>query len=174
MILKLIGMIILGVLSAALSYYKRNVYVDVFDDILGKDEPDQETVRVGRGFLYGFFFPIYFVLLLTGAIALVIFLLVAAALAAVGFVIVWVTEKIIPHEWFGNVITKVFSAIGLTRPEAKEELSFSNTTAGPPPGAGPTTPAGDSAENAPAGDEASESKPNPDAGINVTRKHTLD
>lgn len=172
MILKLIGMIILGVLSAALSYYKRNVYVDVFDDILGKDEPDQETVRVGRGFLYGFFFPIYFVLLLTGAIALVIFLLVAAALAAVGFVIVWVTEKIIPHEWFGNVIAKVFSAIGLTRPEAKGDVSFSNTTAGPPPSAD-STPA-DSPKPEPTGDGSSESKSNYDAGINVTRKHTLD
>lgn len=174
MIIKLIGMIILGVLGAALSYYRKNVYVDVFDDILGKDEPDQETVRVGRGFIYGFFFPIYFALVITCLIALVMFLIVAAILAAIGFVIVWITEKIIPSEWVGNLMVKVFSTVGMSAPTAVDEVSTFGAATGTPESPGQTPPS-----EPPSGDtdnkESSDiEKPNPDAGINVTRKHTLD
>jgi hypothetical protein len=174
-VIKLLGMIILGVLSAALSYYKKNIYVDIFDDILGKDEPEKETTRVGRGFLYGFFFPVYFVLLLTGAISLIIFLIIAAILAAIGFVIVWVTEKIIPQDWFGGIMTAVFSTIGLSRPVSNEEVSTMNTMAGPPPSTDFSGATGaPSSEKPTSEDDSKETETNPDAGINVTRKHTLD
>lgn len=112
-LLKLIGMIVLGLLSAALSYYKKNYYVRAFDDILGREEDDKAEVRIGRGFLYGFFFPVYFVLVLTALVALISFLIIAGIIAAVIFVIVWVTEKILPHEWFGNLVGGLFKSIGL-------------------------------------------------------------
>lgn len=116
MILKLIGMIVLGLLSAALSYYGKNYYVRAFDDIMGKEEDEKTDTRIGRGFLYGFFFPVYFVLLLSGLVALISFLIVAGVIAAVIFVIVWVTEKILPHEWFGNMIRGLFDSIGIKGP----------------------------------------------------------
>ncbi len=121
MILKLIGMIVLGLLSAALSYYKKNYYVRAFDDILGREEDEKAEARIGRGFLYGFFFPVYFVLLLTALIALIGFLIVAGIIAAVIFVIVWVTEKILPHEWVGNLVGGLFQSVGLkgAAPEAQ-------------------------------------------------------
>lgn len=110
---KFIGMIVLGLLSAALSYYKKNYYVRALDDILGREEDDKVEVRIGRGFLYGFFFPVYFGLILFGLVALISFLIVAGIIAAIIFVIVWVTEKILPHEWFGNLIGGLFKSIGL-------------------------------------------------------------
>jgi hypothetical protein len=113
MIWKLIGMIVLGLLSALLSYYKKNYYVRAFDDILGREEDDKTEVRVGRGFLYGFFFPVYFVLLLTALVALISFLILAGIMAAIIFVIVWVTEKILPHAWFGNLVGSLFQTLGL-------------------------------------------------------------
>lgn len=58
MIIKLIGMIALGLVSAALSYYNKNFYVRVFNDILGREEEEDVAARVGRGFFYGFFFPL--------------------------------------------------------------------------------------------------------------------
>jgi len=116
MILKLLGMILLGILSAALSYYKKNYYVGVFDDILGKEEDANVASRVGRGFLYGFFFPIYFVLLISGLAALISFLIAIGIVAAVAFVFVWVTEKILPHEWFGNLLLSLFKKLGLKGP----------------------------------------------------------
>jgi predicted histidine transporter YuiF (NhaC family) len=121
MILKLIGMIILGLLSALLSYYKKNYYVKVFDDILGKEEEEKAETRVGRGFLYGFFFPIFFVLLLTGLVALVAFLIVAGIIAAIVFVIVWVTEKILPCEWLGGIVRSLFGKIGIKGPAVEVE-----------------------------------------------------
>ena len=57
---------------------------------------------MGRGFIYGFLFPIYFILLLWGVVALVAFLIVAGIIAAIVFVMVWVSEKLLPHEWFGE------------------------------------------------------------------------
>jgi hypothetical protein len=112
-VMKLLGMIVLGLLSAALSYYKKNYYVRAFDDILGREEDDKAAVRVGRGFLYGFFFPVYFVLLLTALVALISFLILAGIIAAIIFVIVWVTEKILPHAWFGNLVGGLFQTLGL-------------------------------------------------------------
>jgi hypothetical protein len=123
MILKLIGMIVLGLLSAALSFYKKNYYVRAFDDILGREEDEKAETRIGRGFLYGFFFPVYFVLLLTALIALIAFLIVAGIIAAIIFVIVWVTEKILPHEWFGNLVGGLFKSIGLKGPVCDVQAS---------------------------------------------------
>jgi hypothetical protein len=117
MILKLIGMIVLGLLSAVLSYYKKNYYVRAFDDIMGREEDDKTDTRIGRGFLYGFFFPVYFVLLLSGLVALVAFLITAGIIAAVIFVIVWVTEKILPHEWFGGIVRSLFESVGIKGPK---------------------------------------------------------
>ena len=111
--LKLLGMILLGILSGALSYYRKNYYVGVFNDILGKDEEESPAARVGRGFLYGFFFPIYFSLLLAGLAALVSFLIAAGIIAAIVFVLVWITEKLLPHEWFGNILIGLFGRFGL-------------------------------------------------------------
>ncbi len=173
MIIKLIGMIILGVLGAALSYYRKNLYVNVFDDILGKDEPDQESVRVGRGFVYGFFFPVYFALVLTGLIALVIFLIIAAVLAAIGFAIVWVTEKFIPSDWVGNLMVRIFSTIGMSAPVKADEISTFGSSPAPPEST-MQTPTSDSPSGNTAKTESSGDTTNPDAGINVTRKHTLD
>jgi hypothetical protein len=113
MMLKLLGMILLGILSGALSYYRKNYYVGVFNDILGKDEEESPAARVGRGFLYGFFFPIYFSLLLAGLAALVSFLIAAGIIAAIVFVLVWITEKLLPHEWFGNILIGLFGKFGL-------------------------------------------------------------
>jgi hypothetical protein len=115
-LMKLIGMIVLGLLSAALSFYKKNLYVRAIDDIMGREEDEKSETRVGRGFLYGFFFPVYFCLLLTGLAALIAFLIVAGIIAAVIFVLVWVTEKILPHDWFGNIVRGLFFSVGIKGP----------------------------------------------------------
>ena len=81
MILKLIAMIVLGVLSAALTYYNKNYYVRVFDDILGREDEKSTAAKLGRSFVYGFLFPIYFVLLVAGLVALIAFLIVAGIIA---------------------------------------------------------------------------------------------
>ncbi len=159
----LLVMIILGLISAVLSYKNKNAYVEVFDDILGREEEEDESSRVGRGFLYGFFFPVYFILLLFGLLALVCFLIAAGIIAAIAFAIVWGTEKVVPHELFGNLVSGVLSKLGVSGSEA------STVTTGPP--AQPPTPSTDSSE--PAGDDQP-SEPDPDAGINVTRRHTID
>jgi len=112
-ILKLLGMIILGIVSAALSYYKKNYYVRIFDDILGKEEDEKTTVRVGRGFLYGFLFPIYFVLLLIGLVSLIVFLIIGGIIGVIVFVMVWITEKLLPHEWFGTIMLDLFKKVGM-------------------------------------------------------------
>jgi hypothetical protein len=117
MFLKLIGMIVLGLLSAALSYYGKNYYVRAFDDIMGREDDEKAETRIGRGFLYGFFFPVYFVLLLSGLVALVAFLITAGIIAAIIFVIVWVTEKILPHDWFGGLIRSLFDSVGIKGPK---------------------------------------------------------
>jgi hypothetical protein len=113
---KLIAMIVLGLLSAALSFYKKNLYVRAIDDIMGREEDEKSETRVGRGFLYGFFFPVYFALLLMGLVALIAFLILAGIIAAVIFVLVWVTEKILPHDWFGNIVRGLFFSVGIKGP----------------------------------------------------------
>ncbi len=114
MILKnLIVMILLGLLSAALSHYGKNYYVRVFDDILGREPDMKPETRVGRGFIYGFFFIWYFALVVCGLIALIAFLIVAGIVAAIVFIIVWITEKILPQDWFGGLCIRLFEKIGL-------------------------------------------------------------
>jgi hypothetical protein len=109
----LIAMIILGIFGALLSHYKANYYLRVVDDILGREEDEKQETRLGRGFIYGFFFPIYFGLLLWGIAFLVLFLIVAGIIAAIVFVMVWISEKILPHDWFGDIMLKLFEKIGL-------------------------------------------------------------
>jgi hypothetical protein len=109
----LIAMIILGILGAALSHYKANYYLGVVDDILGREEDEKPETRLGRGFIYGFLFPIYFFLLLVGVLVLVAFLIVAGVVAAIVFVMVWVSEKLLPHDWFGEIMLRLFEKIGL-------------------------------------------------------------
>lgn len=108
----LIAMIILGILGATLSHYKANYYLRVVDDILGREEDEKPETRLGRGFIYGFLFPIYFILLLWGIAALVAFLIVAGIVAAIVFVMVWVSEKILPHDWFGHIMLRLFEKMG--------------------------------------------------------------
>jgi hypothetical protein len=112
----LIGMIILGILSAVLSYYHKNYYVRLFDDILGREEDEAPATRAGRGFFYGFFFPVYFNLVLWGLLALIAFLVAAGIIAAIAFVLVWFTEKILPKQWVGGGLINVFSQVGLHEP----------------------------------------------------------
>ncbi|MFH1117506.1 MAG: hypothetical protein V1792_26600 [Pseudomonadota bacterium] len=120
----LIGMVILGILSALLSYYRKNYYVRVFNDILGKEEDDNTAVKVGRGFWYGFWFLIYFSLLLSGLICLIAFLIVAGIIAAIVFVLVWVSEKILPNELAGNILVGLFEKVGLRgAPAAPEPIA---------------------------------------------------
>jgi hypothetical protein len=109
-------MIFLGILSGVVSYYNKNYFVRIFNDIMGTEEDSRPEVRIGRGFLYGFFFPIYFVLLLTGLIALVAFLITAGIIAAIVFVLVWITEKILPHSFFGEPLQDLYAKIGLKPP----------------------------------------------------------
>ena len=109
----LIGMICFGILSALMSYYKKNYYVRVFNDILGKEEDENTAAKVGRGFWYGFWFLIYFSLLVTGLISLVAFLIVAGIIAAIVFVLVWISEKILPNELAGNILVGLLQKIGL-------------------------------------------------------------
>lgn len=115
MILKLLGMIVLGLISAVLSYYDKNFYVRVFNDILGREEDENLAARVGRGFFYGFFFPVYFVLLLAALAALVVFVIVAGVVAGIVFVIVWITEKILPNESLGKLLLDLFAAVGIAK-----------------------------------------------------------
>ncbi len=116
MFVDLIGMIILGLISAAFSYYNKNYYVRVFNDILGREEDEGAAARVGRGFFYGFFLPFYFVLLVFGLGCLIAFLIVAGIIAALIFVLVWVTEKILPNDWIGGVCIQLFEKVGLRGP----------------------------------------------------------
>lgn len=113
MLWKLIGMIALGLISAALSYYKKNYFVNLFNDILGKDEDEDSATRVGRGFIYGFLFPVYFSLLLSGLAILISFLIGAGIVAGIVFVLVWVTEKLLPQKWLGGYIVSLFNKIGI-------------------------------------------------------------
>ena len=117
MIWKLIGMIVLGIVSALLSFYNKNFYVKIFNDILGKEEEADTATRIGRGFVYGFLFPVYFVLLLLGLGALVLFLIVAGIIAAVIFVLVWFTEKILPNQWIGDILLGLFAKVGIKKKE---------------------------------------------------------
>ncbi len=142
MILKLIGMIALGLVSAALSYYDKNLYVRVFNDILGREEEEDLAAKVGRGFFYGFFSPVYFVLLLSGLIFLISFLIVAGIIAAIVFVIVWVTEKLLPNHWIGKICLDLFSKIGLSGPPARPAASVDQ------PAQSAVTPADDNAGSA--------------------------
>lgn len=105
-------MIILGILSALLSFYRKNYYVRVFNDILGKEEDENVAVKVGRGFWYGFWFLLYFSFLLTGLIALIAFLIVAGIIAACVFILVWISEKILPNEAAGNLLLGLFRKLG--------------------------------------------------------------
>ncbi len=143
LILKLIGMIILGVLSAVLSYYNKNYYVGLFNDILGREEDESPAVRTGRGFFYGFFFPVYFSLILSGLVALIAFLIVAGIIAAIVFVVVWVSEKILPKEWVGGGLIHLFSQVGLHGPPpapapATEPVQTVESPAAPAPPAADT------------------------------------
>ncbi|MGC8908475.1 MAG: hypothetical protein ACP5M0_13680 [Desulfomonilaceae bacterium] len=134
MILKLVGMIVLGLISAVLSYYNKNFYVRIFNDILGREEDEDVATRVGRGFYYGFFFPIYFVLVLAGLVTLVAFVIVIGIVAGIVFVIVWVTEKILPHEGLGKPLMNLFAAVGIAKKEevAQPVPSYRTTDAAPP------------------------------------------
>ncbi len=190
MFLKLIAMIVLGMLSAALSYYGKNYYVSIFDDILGKEEDDNDKVRVGRGFIYGFLFPIFFVALLIGAVALAIFLIIAGVVAAIVFVLVWISEKL-PHERFGLVIDGLFARIGLAVPpraaeparfpatpeptsaRQKAEEGFGTSASAPSSTTAPQTGQISGSTTAKETGEPREAAPS-EGGINVTRHHSLD
>lgn len=152
-ILMLIGMIVLGIASALLSYYKKNYYVRVFNDILGREEDDEVAARVGRGFWYGFWFPIYFSLLITGLIALIAFLIVAGIIAAIVFILVWITEKILPGSAIGNFLIGLFQKIGFSG--APEPVAEPVAQPAAPPAAplGDTADTGDTAEKS--GDDTS-------------------
>jgi len=167
--LKLLGLIVLGIISATLSYYNKNYYVGIFNDILGREEDERVVTRLGRGFLYGFFFPFYFSLIVAGIIALLGFLIVAGIIAAIVFVMVWVTENILPHEWFGNLILKLYQKIGFGEP-----VPPAAPAAPQPAAAAAPSPSGPLSPDAPAtGAEGSKDKAE-EPGINVTRTHKLD
>ncbi len=171
MILKLIVMIVLGLISAALTYYNRNYFVSVFDDIIGREEEDSSAVKMGRSFVYGFLFPLYFVLFVLGAVALVVCLIVGAIVAGIVFVLVWITERLIPHEGLGKLVQGLFTLLKLpgyspTAESARlqEEVSAPATDSPqPPPIPEPVRPPSDDTES-----------PFPGGGINRTRVHTLD
>jgi hypothetical protein len=149
-LMMLIAMIILGFLGAALSHYKANYYLRVVDDILGREEDEKPETGLGRGFIYGFLFPIYFVLLLSGLLALVAFLIFVGIIAAVVFVMVWVSEKILPHEWFGDITLKLFEKIGLKGAvAATEEAKTEIPGASVPPTPGPASSSDSPAEEPP-------------------------
>ncbi|MGC8603138.1 MAG: hypothetical protein ACP5VS_05550 [Desulfomonilaceae bacterium] len=121
MLWKLIGMIILGLVSGVLSYYRKNFFVNIFDDILGREETTDNVIKVGRGFFYGFFFPFYFLLLLAGLAALISFIISAGIIAAIVFILVWVTEKILPQKWVGEICLSLFKKIGLKGSESPDD-----------------------------------------------------
>jgi hypothetical protein len=137
-LLKLLCFILLGLLSAALSYYGKNYYVRIFDDIIGREEDPKVESRIGRGFYYGFFFPVYFSLLLTGLVGLVAFLIFAGIIAAIVFVIGWVIEKILPHEWAGNIVRRLFDSVGIKGPRIAAPSAPVTEAVSPPPGPGAT------------------------------------
>jgi len=176
-IIALALMIILGILSAALSHYRRNYYLRVFDDIIGREEDDRPTVKLGRAFIYGFFFPVYFALALLGVIALIAFLVVAGIIAAIIFVFVWVTEKLLPHDWFGELVLGLLQKLGFSGvpqaaniaavPPEPVEHSFAPS----PPPEPPAAPTKDEPKDEPMDDSPN---PFPGGGINRTRVHTLD
>ena len=118
---KLIGMIILGIISGGLSYYRKNFFVNIFDDILGREEDEDVVIRVGRGFFYGFFFPFYFLLLLAGLAALVSFIISAGIVATIVFILVWLTEKVLPRKWIGTTCISIFRKVGLKGPETSKQ-----------------------------------------------------
>ncbi|MGB6067387.1 MAG: hypothetical protein WBG50_21485 [Desulfomonilaceae bacterium] len=164
--------IVLGLVSATLSHYNKNYYVGVFNDILGKEEDERAATRVGRGFIYGFFFLIYLALIVIGLIVLLGFLVIAGIIAAIIFVMVWVTENILPNEWFGNLLLKLYSKIGMAQaapPATSAQLPVPSqpNTPMPSPSAPPTT--GTSSPEAEKGESKEEG-----LGINVTRRHSLD
>jgi hypothetical protein len=171
----LIGLIALGIISATLSYYNRNYYVGVFNDILGKEDDEKPATRVGRGFLYGFFFPLYLSLIVAGIVALIAFLIVAGIIAAIVFVLVWVTENILPREWFGDLLIKLYRKMGMAEPApSPAPLQPADFPVPPRPPAPPASsyvpPAADTiAANVEEPKENTE-----ELGINVTRKHKLD
>ncbi len=179
MILKLIFMILLGLLGAALSLYKKNYFVRIFDDILGREEDESLDTEVGRGFIYWFLLPIYFFFLVIGLIVLVIFLIIAAILAAIVFIMVWITEKILPQSSIGGVVLSAFSKVGLSRADRREEpvvASRAPSPVTPPPVATPPPPpvAGPGADPASAAPEDEGENPFGGEGINRTRTHSLD
>ncbi len=178
MLLKLFGMIVLGLISATLSYYNKNYYVGVFNDILGKEEDEKAVLRVGRGFIYGFFFPIYLILIVLGLIALALFLVAAGIIAAIIFVLVWLTENILPHEWFGNLLLKLYTSVGLgsakaappaAPPAAPTEVSVPSQPTTPMP-----SPSATPASGAPSPEVEKMGSKQEEPGINVTRRHSLD
>jgi hypothetical protein len=174
MLKTLLGLIVLGLISATLSYYNKNYYVGVFNDILGRDEDEKAVSRVGRGFLYGFFFPIYLALILIGLFFLVVFLIAAGIVAAIAFVLVWVTENILPHDWFGEWLLKLYRKIGLGEPAPSPTASQSiGSPAAPPSEPGASSSAPPAADAPAASMDEPQDKPG-DAGINVTRTHRLD
>ena len=75
----LIFMIVLGLISAALSFYNKNYFVRVFDDVIGREEEDTVAVKLGRGFVYGFLFTVYLALLVWGAVILLVCLKIGRA-----------------------------------------------------------------------------------------------
>jgi len=171
----LIGLIVLVLISATLSYYNKNYYVGVFNDILGREEDEKVVTRVGRGFLYGFFFPFYLVLIGVGLISLLGFLIMAGIIAAIVFVMVWVTENILPHDWFGDIFLKVYGKIGFGEPapSAAPPQPGQSPASPQPPATAPST-SGPPSPNAPATEaEVPKDKPE-EPGINVTRTHKLD
>ena len=171
MILKLIATIVLGLISAALAYYNKNYFVRVFDDIIGREEEDTLAVKMGRSFVYGFLFPVYFVLFLWGAILLVICLIVGAIVAGIVFVLVWITEKVIPHEGLGSLILGVFTRVGLRAfPPTPESTGVPEEISPAKPGS-PSPPAPPTPDRPPSDEPNS---PFPGGGINRTRVHTLD
>lgn len=179
MILKLIFLILLGLLGAALSLYKKNYFVRVFDDILGREEEEDLDTEVGRGFIYWFLLPIYFIFLVIGLIVLIAFLIVAAILAAIVFVMVWITEKILPQSWIGGVVLSVFSKVGLSRavqPAQTVVESRTETPLTPPPPAAPASPPPADTSAQPAQEASQDEGENPFGGdgINRTRRHSLD
>jgi hypothetical protein len=123
LIVKLIGMVILGLLSSVLTHHKKNYYVRTFDDILGKEPDPSATNRLGRSFVYGFFFPVYFALFIVGLVSLIVFLIIGAICGAVAFILIYLTEKILPNLWLGGIIQSLLMKIGIISP-AKEETGF--------------------------------------------------
>jgi hypothetical protein len=175
--LKLIAMLVLGLLSAALSYQGRNYYVQLFDDILGREEEESMAAKVGRGFVYGFLFPIYFGLILIGLISLVIFLVVAGVVAAIIFALVWGTEKLVPKERLGEILCTALDKIGLTAHVPASEFPKPSVAPSPPPAppAESTPPSGTTPTAEPPKPASfEETNPFPGGGINRTRRHSLD